>query len=45
MPAIRKIVRGAKARDYRVSAFVHGIVESPAFQMPSGRGPESTEVQ
>jgi hypothetical protein len=45
MPAIRKIVRGAKARDYRVSAFVHGIVESPAFQMTSGRGPESTEVQ
>jgi hypothetical protein len=32
-PAVRKIVRDAAARDYRWSAIVMGIVESPAFQM------------
>jgi hypothetical protein len=33
MPTIRSIVRQAAARDYRVSAFVLGVVNSPAFQM------------
>lgn len=32
-PAIRKIVRGAKAADYRFSAIVLGIVNSTPFQM------------
>jgi mono/diheme cytochrome c family protein len=33
MPAIRAIVRGAATHDHRISAFVLGIVKSPAFQM------------
>jgi len=32
-PAVRKIVRDAAAKDYRWSAIVLGIVDSPAFQM------------
>jgi mono/diheme cytochrome c family protein len=33
MPTIRAIARQAAARDYRLSSFVHGVVNSPAFQM------------
>jgi hypothetical protein len=33
MPTIRAISRQAAVKDYRVSAFVHGVVNSPAFQM------------
>ena len=33
MPAVRKIVRSAAARNYRFSALVLGVVTSPAFQM------------
>jgi HD-like signal output (HDOD) protein len=33
MPTIRSIARQAAAREYRLSAFVLGIVNSPAFQM------------
>ena len=33
MPAVRKIIRGAAAQNYRLSAFVNGIVESDAFRM------------
>ena len=33
MPTIRSIARQAAARDYRLSAFVLGIVNSAAFQM------------
>ena len=33
MPVVRKIVRGAAAQNYRFSALVLGVVESPAFQM------------
>ncbi|HJR61148.1 MAG TPA: DUF1592 domain-containing protein [Vicinamibacterales bacterium] len=33
MPAVRSIVRGAAASGNRFSAFVLGIVKSPAFQM------------
>lgn len=32
MPAIRRIVRDAAARDYRLSAFIRGVVDSAAFQ-------------
>ena len=32
-PAVRQIVRGAAARDYRWSALILGIVNSPAFLM------------
>jgi hypothetical protein len=33
MPTIRRILRDAKANDYRFSSIVQGIVSSPAFQM------------
>ena len=33
MPTIRAIARQAAAKEYRVSAFIHGVVNSPAFQM------------
>ena len=33
MPAVRRIIRNAAAQNYRISAFVAGIVESDAFRM------------
>ena len=36
MPAVRDIVRAAGANDNRLSAFILGIVGSPAFQMKAG---------
>ena len=33
MPAIRRIIRDASAQNYRISAFVNGVVESDAFRM------------
>jgi len=33
MPTVRAIVRNAKEEDYRFSAFVLGVVESPPFRM------------
>jgi hypothetical protein len=44
MPAIRTVVRGAAARDYRFEDLVKGIVRSPAFQMkvlPSSPAPDT----
>ena len=35
MPAVREIVRQAEGADHRLSAFVLGIVRSPAFRMKS----------
>ena len=35
MPAVRTIVRHAAAADHRFSAFVVGIVNTPAFRMKS----------
>ena len=32
MPMVRKVIRGAAAQDYRMSAFITGVIESPAFQ-------------
>jgi Protein of unknown function (DUF1585) len=32
MPTVRKIVRDAKADNYKFSSIVMGIVKSPAFQ-------------
>jgi len=32
-PTVRAIVRAAEAEDYRMSAFVLGVVKSDAFQM------------
>jgi mono/diheme cytochrome c family protein len=36
MPTVRAIIRSAAAQDYRLSAFILGIVRSPAFQSTSG---------
>jgi hypothetical protein len=33
MPAVRRIIRDASAQNYRISAFVTGVVESGAFRM------------
>jgi mono/diheme cytochrome c family protein/cytochrome c553 len=33
MPTVRAIVRGAAQHDYRLSSFVLGVVNSPAFRM------------
>jgi hypothetical protein len=41
MPALRGIVRQAEAADDRLSAFVLGIVKSPAFRMKSADGSTS----
>ncbi len=42
MPLVRAIVRKAEAADYRLSAFVLGIVKSPAFRMKAADAPVST---
>ena len=36
MPTVREIVRAAEVDDHRLSAFILGIVRSPAFQMKAG---------
>jgi hypothetical protein len=33
MPTVRTIVRAAALQDYRMSAFIMGVISSPAFQM------------
>ena len=33
LPAVRKIIRGAEAQNYRMSAFINGVIQSGAFQM------------
>jgi hypothetical protein len=33
MPLVRSITRTAKAKDYKFTSLVLGIIESPAFQM------------
>ena len=42
MPAVRDIVHAAEASDNRLSAFVLGIVSSPAFQQKGGSVENST---
>ena len=36
MPTVRRITRRAEAEDYRMSAFILGVAESPAFLMSRG---------
>ncbi|MEO7135647.1 MAG: DUF1592 domain-containing protein, partial [Vicinamibacterales bacterium] len=47
MPAVRRIIRDAETQNYRLSAFVSGIVESDAFRMAklpaAQRATETTE--
>ena len=48
MPSVRRIIRTAAAQNYRVSAFVTGIVESDAFRMtrlPASQRQSLTEEQ
>jgi hypothetical protein len=48
MPSVRRIIRNAGAQNYRVSAFVSGIVESDAFRMarlPASQRQSLTEEQ
>ena len=33
MPAVRKIIRTAEAQNYKMSAFINGVIQSSAFQM------------
>jgi mono/diheme cytochrome c family protein len=40
MPAVRSIVRGATAEDYRFSSMVLGVVRTPQFQMRTKSAPE-----
>ena len=42
MPAIRRVIRDAAAQDYKVTAFVQGVVASQAFRMSRAEVPEST---
>ena len=41
MPAVRKIVRDAAARNHRFSALVLGVINSVPFQMKTKQGPET----
>ena len=46
MPTVRRIIRDAEARNYRISAFVNGVVESDAFRMaklPASQRPTTTD--
>ena len=49
MPAVRKIVRDASTKDNRMSAYILGVVRSPAFQMkriePNNKGNATSQSQ
>jgi mono/diheme cytochrome c family protein len=42
LPAVRRVIRAAAREDYRLSAFILGVVGSPAFQMNTAIAPEIT---
>ncbi len=44
MPAVRAIVREAQTEDHRMSAFVLGVVKSPAFRTKAAAAEEETEM-
>jgi len=43
MPTVRQIVRDAKAKNYRFSAFISGVANSAAFRMGRVAPTETTE--
>jgi mono/diheme cytochrome c family protein len=43
MPTVRQIVRDAKAKDYRFSAFISGVANSAAFRMGRVAPAETTD--
>jgi hypothetical protein len=48
MPLVRRIIRSAEVQDYRIRAFVNGIVESDAFRMaklPASQRQTLTDLQ
>ena len=45
MPTVRAIVRDASKSGYRMSAFIAGVVNSPAFRMAKVEAAETTAVQ
>jgi hypothetical protein len=44
MPTVRKIVRDGRKNDYRMSSFIMGVINSPAFQMARAEAVETTEA-
>jgi hypothetical protein len=44
MPAVRKIIRQAAAQNYRLSAFLTGVVESDAFGSAKPRDTRAAET-
>lgn len=44
MPAIRRIIRDAEQQDYRISAFILGVIKSAAFQSSKAITGETTDV-
>mgnify|MGYP001312393026 CR=1 FL=1 len=42
MPLVRRVMRAAEQRDYKLSAFVQAIAASPAFQMNAEPAVETT---
>ena len=45
MPTVRKIVNDAKKTNYRMSSFIMGVINSPAFQMSRAEAVETTEAR
>jgi hypothetical protein len=43
MPRVREVVRDAKKNEYRLSSFILGVVNSPAFRMSKVAPSETTE--
>ena len=43
MPTVRAIVRGAAKSDYKMSAFITGVINSAAFRMSKATAAETTE--
>jgi hypothetical protein len=44
MPTIRKIVHDGKKTNYKMSSFIMGVINSPAFQMARAEAIETTEA-
>jgi hypothetical protein len=42
MPAVRRVIRAAATQDYRISAFIQGVVDTAAFQMSAAPAAETT---
>jgi hypothetical protein len=45
MPTIRKIVHDGKKNHNRMSSFIMGVIDSPAFQMSRAEAAETTEAR